>query len=1295
MYPITQVITNNRQSVGILQPYAANPGFTGSCFPVDTPPDKGLLRIRAPQKDDFFPAQRSLTSTNWRHPDDGQDIDEEIEEIDKRKDKGKVTMNDEYLSRPFKEVLKCPFTRRIIEFSSHGHRMPKNVKIYVRTGDPEDHISRFIRIGNQREWPISVWCRMFQQTLDEEAFRNTELPKCEFQWKEMPVQRAQRNDQPQRGKLKHLVKDVRHTGKNGQKGNSPQKGKIIKMVRCPVKDQKIKTMMTDEEWMRVPITFAPVLAHDLSDEALVVETEIKGKIGKKQTVESPKEAKPQGKVSLTEEVLVNPAHLNQLVVIGRNLFLEGSAQLKTLLKTNQDIFAWEPSDMIEKSQVVTKKVTEWLKVGIVRPVRYHTWISNPVLVKKVDISWKMCIDFKNINVACPKDYYPLSEIDIKIESVVGFPLKCFLNAYKGYHQVKMAKEDEEKTAFYTDQDESVGSSFLRVILIGSISVEVLVASEVEAAAVASPTRVLELDTYSSSEDDPSEISLPYVSLALMVSLFLCSNNSEVASRSSSPTTSTLEILTAPIPPAPFAVVAPSSDIISPSDGDSSSESSVGPSHKRCRSPTVTVTSSIYASRALVLSRADLLPPRKRFRDFISSKDSVEEYIDIDVLTDIEADATAVEDEVEGEVESSDRGTMEVGVDVVVRIDILDEDIEKGQRELDARSFIAGGEKASLLNQVAFLESSNVGLRGTLMMESARADSMTPEAIEVLINQRVAEVLAAYEANRAAELVVESQSQNGDDDDNMNVRGNGNKNGRTIGADAAFSMSWRELMKLMTEVYCPRNEIKKIESELWNLTVKNNDLAAYTQRFQELTMMCTKMVTKEEDQVEKFIGEGQRVQQPSYKRQNVGGQSVARAYTAGSNEKRGYAGPLPYCNKCKLHPEGPCTVKCEKCNKTHGNKSGKKTNEVRGKAYVLGGEEANLDSNVVACTFLLNNHYASMLFDSGADRSFMSSTFSALLDVIPSTLDVSYAIELANRRVAETNIMLRGRTLGLLGHTFNIDLMPVELGSFVVIIGTDWLVNHHAVIACDEKIVRIPYGDEVLIVQGISESLSEDLPGLPPTRQVEFQIDLVPDAAPVARAPYRLALTRYGHYKFQVMSFGLTNTSTVFMNLMNRVCKPYLDKFMIVFIDDILIYSKNKKEHEEHLRLILRLLKNEKLYVKFSKCEFWLSKLLKKKLYSAPILPLPEGSENFVVYCDASHKGLGVILMQRENVIAYASRQLKTHEKNYTTHDLELEAVVFALKMWRHYLYGIKCVVFIDHKSLQHILDYKELNMRQR
>ncbi|GKE44608.1 putative reverse transcriptase domain-containing protein [Tanacetum coccineum] len=292
------------------------------------------------------------------------------------------------------------------------------------------------------------------------------------------------------------------------------------------------------------------------------------------------------------------------------------------------------------------------------------------------------------------------------------------------------------------------------------------------------------------------------------------------------------------------------------------------------------------------------------------------------------------------------------------------------------------------------------------------------------------------------------------------------------------------------------------------------------------MMCTKMVPEKEDQVEKFIGglpdniqgnviaaeptrlqdavhiannlmdqklngyavknaenkrrlevnqRDNRGQQPPFKRQNIGGQNVARAYTAGNNKKRGYDGPLPYyskfavpttqralvvnkrvptCFECERHRH--YRNECPECpklkNQNCGNKVGKKTKEARGKAYALGGGEANPDSNIVT----------------------------------------------ADRRISETNTVLRGCTLGLLGHLFNIDLMPIELGSFYVIIGMDWLANHHVVIMCDENIVWIPYGDEVLIVL-------EDFSRLPPMGQVKFQIDLVPGAAPVARAPHRLAL----------------------------------------------------------------------------------------------------------------------------------------------------------------------------------------------
>nr|GEW80599.1 hypothetical protein [Tanacetum cinerariifolium] len=329
---------------------------------------------------------------------------------------------------------------------------------------------------------------------------------------------------------------------------------------------------------------------------------------------------------------------------------------------------------------------------------------------------------------------------------------------------------------------------------------------------------------------------------------------------------------------------------------------------------------------------------------------------------------------------------------------------------------------------------------------------------------------------------------------------------------------------------------------------------------------------------------------------------------------------------------------------------------------------------------------------------------SLIDIVLTPLGNSYDVELADGKIVRVDTIMRGCTLNFISHPFNIDLMHVELGSFDVIIGMDLLRRCHAVIVCDEKLVQIPHGNETLTFRGNESNdgresrltviscskaqeymakgfFPEDLPGLPPARPVEFQIDLILRAAPVARAPYRLApsemeLSEQLQELFEkgfirpssspwgapVMPFGLTNAPAVFMDLMNRVCKPYLDKFVIVFIDDILIYSKNEKEHKEHFKIILELLKKEKLYAKFSKCEFWIPKrfiegfskiaksmmkltqkgikfdwgekeenafqTIKQKLCSAPILALPEGSEDFVVYCDESHKG-------KANVVADA------------------------------------------------------------
>ncbi|GJW47451.1 putative reverse transcriptase domain-containing protein [Tanacetum coccineum] len=411
----------------------------------------------------------------------------------------------------------------------------------------------------------------------------------------------------------------------------------------------------------------------------------------------------------------------------------------------------------------------------------------------------------------------------------------------------------------------------------------------------------------------------------------------------------------------------------------------------------------------------------------------------------------------------------------------------------------------------------------------------------------------------------------------------NSHKRTIEIETAYAMSWAELMKFNDKiilgigvfggtrmVHMRRQGLKRFVGGLPD-NIHGNVIAAEPTKLQDAIRVANNIMDQ------KLKGYARRVENKrrldNNTRDNRGSNQFlsskileARIWQEhtrlGTMRERGHF--RKDCPKLRNQNRGNKTV-----NK-NGNKTKNQTggNEAITRAYAIGRGGTNPDSNVVMGTFLLNNCHASMLFDSGADRSFVSSTFSALLDVAPSTLDTSY----------------------------------VNVGSFDVI--TKYIEKGCQVYLAEvtsKKTEDKSEGkrlEDVPIVWEFSEVFPKDLSGLPPARQVEFQIDLVPGVAP-------------------------------------------------------------------------------------------------QKLCSAPILALPEGSENFVVYCDASHKGLGAVLMQKEKVIAYASRQLKVHEKNYTTHDLELGAVVFALKMWRHYMYGIKYVMFTDHKSLQHILDQKELNMRQR
>nr|GEX93234.1 reverse transcriptase domain-containing protein [Tanacetum cinerariifolium] len=534
--------------------------------------------------------------------------------------------------------------------------------------------------------------------------------------------------------------------------------------------------------------------------------------------------------------------------------------------------------------------------------------------------------------------------------------------------------------------ESVGSYFPRVILIGSISIEVLVAPEVGAAAVASPVKVLEPETHSSLEADPSESSPPPISIAPMVLPFHVSR-SRVVSRSSSPTIFIPKIPTAPILPAPSAVVtlaltvrkllrplpfyrlalrytsrhldrftSGSSSCHSSLDHSSFGHSISGHSLSGHTPPDTTIadlatsprfvypplaTTPRYSEayrrwRALVPSRTDLLIPCKRFRDSISPEDSVEEDIDTDVLADIEVEATTVEviierdveagvdagigmevdveidveDEVKDEVESNNRGTIEVRVDVVAGINI-----PNGMLMPDVVEFLEQAEEVVQdiyrhvmeipCQRVASLERSNARLRGTVMMKSARADRF----------QR------SYEANHVAELAVERQSQNGDDDDNRNAGGNGNKNGKgnrdgngggngngNGGGNGNGNPNrndrgvvgltrWFKKMETMFHISnCP----ERYQVKYATCTLLNSALTWWN--VHKRTIGADVAFDMSRRELKKLTTEG------------IGGQSVARAFTAGSNEKKGYAGPLPYCKKCKIHHQGPCIVKCRKCNK---------------------------------------------------------------------------------------------------------------------------------------------------------------------------------------------------------------------------------------------------------------------------------------------------------------------------------------------------------------------------------------------
>ncbi|GJY49005.1 putative reverse transcriptase domain-containing protein [Tanacetum coccineum] len=632
-----------------------------------------------------------------------------------------------------------------------------------------------------------------------------------------------------------------------------------------------------------------------------------------------------------------------------------------------------------------------------------------------------------------------------------------------------------------------------------------------------------------------------------------------------------------------------------------------------------------------------------------------------------------------------------------------------------------------------------------------------------------------------------------------------------------------------EEFCPSYKMQKLETELWNHAMVGAGHAVYTDRFHELARLVPHLVTPESRKIKRHVydlapqirgmvaaTEPKTIQKAVQISSALTDETV-RNGSIKKVEKRGNTGEP---SKDKNGRDDNKRTKTGNAFASTANPVGRENtgrgnqgNQARGRAFMLGAEEARQDPNIMMGTFTLNDHFATTLFDSGADYSFVSTTFIPLLGIEPSELGFRYKIEIASGQLVEIDKVIKGCKLEIDGHVFDIDLIPFGHRSFDVIIGMDWLSNYKAKIICHEKVARIPLPDvkvlrvlgekpeekarllmsakasdkkqeEIVMVRDFPEVFPDDLSGLPPVREIEFQIELIPGSTPVAKSPYHLEpseleelsgqlkelqdkgfirpssspwgapvlfvkkkdgsfrmcidyrelnkltvknryllpriddlfdqlqgsqffskinlrsgyyqvrvhendipkttfKTCYGHFEFTIMPFGLTNAPAVFMDLMNRVCRPYLDKFVIVFIDDILIYSETREEHVEHLRLVLELLKKGKLYAKFSKCEFW----LREVQFLGHVINGLAGYYRRI--------GLDYVLMQRGKVIVYVSRQLKIHERNYTTHDLELGAVVFTLKISRHYLYGTKSVIYMNHKSLHHIFSQKELNMGQR